>query len=111
MEINFSNYQWDSPRSSVPDETVLIKDLFSGLKDSTAWMDAQDVLEARSGRPRKFITEIFSGMDDPMYDDVPSDESDEEAVMETEEAFQILDDVIQDWKIKLECIVGDDLRS
>jgi len=111
MEINFSNYQWDSPRSSVPDETVLIKDLFSGLKDSTAWIDAQDVLEARSGRPRKFITEIFSGMDDPMYDDVPFDESDEEAVMETEEAFQILDDVIQDWKIKLECIVGDGLKK
>ena len=111
MEINFSNYQWDSPRSSIPDESVLIKDLFCGLKDSPAWLDAQDVLEARSGRPRKFITEIFSGSDDPMYDDVPFDESDEEAVMETEEVFQILDDVIQDWKIKLECIVGDGLKK
>jgi len=112
MEINFSNYQWDSPRNSIPDESVLIKDLFCGLKDTPAWVDAQDVLEARSGRPRKFITEIFSGSaDDQIYDDVPFDESDEEAVMETEEVFQILDDVIQDWKIKLECIVGDGLKK
>ena len=112
MEINFANYQWDSPRNSVPDETVLIKDLFSGLKDSEAWLDAQDVLEARSGRPRKFITEIFSGAtEDSMYEDMAPEESDEEAVMETEEVFEILDDVIQDWKIKLECIVGDGLKK
>merc|ERR1711881_347705 len=27
------------------------------------------------------------------------------------EVFQILDDVIQDWKIKLECVVGDGLKK
>merc|ERR1712088_880585 len=30
---------------------------------------------------------------------------------ETEEVFQILDDVVQDWKIKLECVVGDGLKK
>jgi len=110
MDIDFATYHWDSPGNTIPDESPLIDDLFFGQlsKDNTAWTDEKYEQEIRPERTRKVtITEIT----EENYDDVMSDESDEEAVMETEEVFQILDDVVQDWKIKLECVVGDGLKK
>ena len=110
MDVSFATYHWDSPGNNIPDESPLIDDLFFGQlsKDNTAWTDDKYENETMPERTRKVtITEIT----EENYDDVMSDESDEEAVMETEEVFQILDDVVQDWKIKLECVVGDGLKK
>lgn len=96
MDLDYSNYHWESPGNNVPDESPLIDDLFFGMKGSTAWQEEK--------MPGKF-------WQDTMNEDPMSDESQEESVMDTEEVFEILDDVIQDWKIKLECVVGDGLKK
>ena len=107
MDVDFASYHWDSPGNNIPDESPLIDDLFYGMNGSAAWKDNNG--DARTERTRKVtITEITEEM---AYEDTMSDDSDEEAVMETEEVFQILDDVVQDWKIKLECVVGDGLKK
>ena len=109
MDVDFASYHWDSPGNNIPDESPLIDDLFYGMNGSAAWKDTNGTSDARSERTRKVtITEITEEM---AYEDTMSDDSDEEAVMETEEVFQILDDVVQDWKIKLECVVGDGLKK
>ena len=109
MDVDFASYHWDSPGNNIPDESPLIDDLFYGMNGSAAWKDTNGTSEARTERTRKVtITEITEEM---AYEDTMSDDSDEEAVMETEEVFQILDDVVQDWKIKLECVVGDGLKK
>ena len=126
MDIDFANYQWDSPGHNIPDESPLIDDLFFGMKENPGWKDGA---ETEAGRTRKVtITEITEEGPDQGEDDWTilnryppkeealddggiSDESEEEAIMETEEVFQILDDVVQDWKIKLECVVGDGLKK
>lgn len=112
MDLDYTNYHWESPGNKVPDEGPLIDDLFFGMKGSAAWKDEKYESERRSGRNRKFINEIFAEIpQETLNEDDLSDEGHEEAVMETEEVFQILDDVIQDWKIKLECVVGDGLKK
>ena len=109
MDVDFASYHWDSPGNNIPDESPLIDDLFYGMNGSAAWKDNNGTSDARTERTRKVtITEITEEM---AYEDTMSDDSDEEAVMETEEVFQILDDVVQDWKIKLECVVGDGLKK
>ena len=109
MDVDFASYHWDSPGNNIPDESPLIDDLFYGMNGSAAWKDTNGTSDARTERTRKVtITEITEEM---AYEDTMSDDSDEEAVMETEEVFQILDDVVQDWKIKLECVVGDGLKK
>ena len=109
MDVDFASYHWDSPGNNIPDESPLIDDLFYGMNGSAAWKDNHGTSDARTERTRKVtITEITEEM---AYEDTMSDDSDEEAVMETEEVFQILDDVVQDWKIKLECVVGDGLKK
>ena len=70
-------------------------------------------------RTRKVtITEITEDNDDWAFIDeetevisCDSDSDDEEDAMTTDEVYQLLDDLVQDWKIKLEFIVGDGLKK
>jgi len=70
-----------------------------------------DTKVVNGGRIRKVtLTEIKDGED---WDWPNNDIEDMEAIIErtTEEVFAVLDDVVTDWKIKLEVIVGDGLKK
>ena len=119
MDLDFQTYHWDST-SHMSDESQLIDDLFFGFesKPSSDWKDEVPDKCNMAGRTRKVtITEITEEKADEkeLEEDIFSSDEEsseaEEAVMETEEVFQLLDDVVQDWKIKLECVVGDGLKK
>ena len=78
----------------------------------------QEELSQKPTRGRKVtITEITDNDlgfgDDPwtMDDNSSSSSSDEDTMIDAEEGFLLLDELVQEWKVRLESIVGDGLKK
>lgn len=129
MDVDFQNYSWNpNPVRQMAEQNSLIDDLFFGFEAP----NLDDLINEDAGRTRRVTVSEDSSSgkgSSPAEDewmmldeDVNTDEaatttssSDEDDFVgqqlpTTEEIFQILDDAVQDWKIKLEVVVGEGLK-
>ena len=120
MDTDFQQYTWNPTigPDQMAEQHNLIDDLFFGFEAPSFgnWVDDTPQDQGQGRTRRVTITEITDdeSNDDWMMidnDKESSEEEDEAVTMSTDEIFQLLDDVVQDWKLKLECVVGDGLKK